>query len=96
MRKFALILAAAGLGAATALAGSADAQTPEDDAGVICDRLNYRFQFDFKYRKSFPQADAARALHRSGVEKCESGDPEAGIADLRDALRKIKVEPEPL
>ncbi|MCW5726204.1 hypothetical protein [Parvibaculum sp.] len=96
MRNIALFLAAAGLGAATALAGPANAQTPEEDTGVVCDRLNYRFQFDFKYRKDFPQAEAARALHRSGVEKCESGNPEAGIADLRDALRKIEVEPERL
>ncbi|PKQ07132.1 MAG: hypothetical protein CVT72_04250 [Alphaproteobacteria bacterium HGW-Alphaproteobacteria-11] len=93
MRNIALFLAAAGFGAATALAGTAAAQSPEDDTGVVCDRLNYRFQFDFKYRKSFPQADTARALHRSGVEKCESGDPAAGIADLREALRKIEVEP---
>lgn len=96
MRNIALLLTAAGLCAATALAGPANAQTPEDNTGVICDRLNYRFQFDFKYRKDFPQAGAARALHRSGVEKCESGDPEAGIADLREALRTIGVEPEQL
>lgn len=96
MRNIALFLAAAGLGATAALTGPAAAQPPEEDIGVICDRLNYRFQFDFKYRKDFPKAGEARALHRSGVEKCENGVPEAGVADLREALRKIEVEPERL
>lgn len=96
MRNIALFLAAAGLGTASALTAPAAAQTPEEDIGVICDRLNYQFQFDFKYRKAFPKAGEARELHRRGVEKCENGDPEAGVADLREALRKIEVEPERL
>ena len=96
MRNIALFLAAAGLGAAAALTGPAAAQTAEDDTGTICDRLDYRFQFDFKYRKDFPKAGEARELHQSGVEKCENGDPQAGIADLREALRKIGVEPDRL
>ena len=73
MRNIALFLAAAGLGAATALAGPAAAQIPASEIGVVCDQLNYRFQFDFKHRQDFPRAGAARALHRSGVEKCQSG-----------------------
>ena len=96
MRNIALFLAAAGLGAATALAGPAAAQIPASEIGVVCDQLNYRFQFDFKHRQDFPRAGAARALHRRGVEKCHRGDPAAAIADLRDALRKIGVEPEQL
>lgn len=86
-------LGAALIAAGVLMSPAAAAQTADADLRVHCDRLNYRFQFEFKYRKDFPKADAARALHRSGVEKCENGDPAAGVADLREALRKIEVEP---
>ncbi|MEX1154283.1 hypothetical protein [Parvibaculum sp.] len=91
----------AALGAALIAAGlpvspAARAQTPDRDMGVLCDELNYRFQFDFKYRKDFPDANEARALYRSGVEKCESGDAAAGAAELEEALAKIGVEPDRL
>ncbi|MBO6906626.1 MAG: hypothetical protein JJ865_16860, partial [Parvibaculum sp.] len=66
------------------------------DAEELCSRLDEQFQFTMKFKADLPYADKARALHQSGVEKCEGGNPAEGVSDLRQSLKTMYVEPSTL
>lgn len=66
------------------------------NAEELCDLLDHQFQFVMKFKSDLPYAKEARTLHDSGVEKCTSGKPQDGVADLRDSLEKVYVTPHTL
>lgn len=103
MKKTAAILTATAIVSATALASlpARAAPTPASElstgnAEELCNKLDDQFQFVMKFKEGLPYAKDARALHDSGVEKCEGGQPAQGVSDLRDSLRKMYVMPDTL
>ncbi len=103
MRKMTNTIAAAAFAAGTALAplSATAAATPASElstgeAEELCTMLDEQFQFTMKFKADLPYADEARALHESGMEKCNGGNPAEGVTDLRKSLRTMYVEPSTL
>ena len=100
MRKTASLAATVAFAAGAAFTSlpAAAAPTPASelstgDAEELCSMLDDQFQFAMKFKADLPYADEARALHQSGMEKCEGGTPAEGVTDLRESLKTMYVEP---
>lgn len=93
-----LVISAFAAGTALAALPAGAAPTPGDalsanEAEQLCSMLDEQFQFVMKFKTDLPYADEARALHDSGVKKCEGGNPAEGVSDLRQSLETMYVEP---
>ena len=62
--------------------------------GAACSVMERQFDAVIESHASRPKAASARELRKSGEQKCNQGNFDAGVADLSKALKDIHVKPE--
>lgn len=89
-----MLAALAGIPAASAATAPADLST--DDAQELCQVLQAQYDYVAQFKQGLPYMDEAKALHKEGMAACESGKPAYGVADLRQSMKTMYVEPDTL